>query len=284
LINFICHWGVQMNKLLTASVALLALGLSAPAKAADMPVKYVAPTVFTWTGCYVGAQIGYKWGRSRHTSTGALNGTPNATGGYDFGPSFNLDGVIGGGEAGCNWQVGSWVYGIEVDGSWSTAEGQSTHVNYGAVGFFSPFYVDKTSERWLMTARGRIGYAADKWLWYVTAGAAWTGVDINVSNPANPAVPALTQFAIERHNKTGWVVGFGTEYALLGGWSVKSEWLYANFGTIHAFDFTPGCTLAVDCGARDVKLYEFVWRVGMNYRFDWASWGKGKAPAVVAKY
>ena len=273
-----------MNKLLTASVALLALGLSAPAKAADMPVKYVAPTVFTWTGCYVGATIGYKWGRSKHTSTGSQNGVPNATGGYDISPQFNLDGVIGGGEAGCNWQSGSWVYGIEVDGSWSAADGQSTHISYAPLPFFSPNYVDKTSERWLMTARGRIGYASDKWLWYVTAGAAWTGVDVNVSNVVIPAVPS--QFAIERHNKTGWVVGFGTEYALIGGWSVKSEWLYANFGSIHAFDYAgiPSCNPATfDCSARDVKLYEFVWRVGMNYRFDWASWGKGKAP-VVAKY
>ncbi len=63
-----------MNKLLTASVALLALGLSVPAKAADMPVKYVAPTVFTWTGCYVGATIGYKWGTSKQTSDGSYNG------------------------------------------------------------------------------------------------------------------------------------------------------------------------------------------------------------------
>ena len=61
-----------MNKLLTASVALLALGLSVPAKAADMPVKYVAPTVFTWTGCYVGATIGYKWGQSKQTSNGSV--------------------------------------------------------------------------------------------------------------------------------------------------------------------------------------------------------------------
>src|SRR3954467_3278042 len=141
-----------MNKLLTASVALLALGLSVPAKAADMPVKYGAPTVFTWTGCYVGATIGYKWGASKHTSTGSQNGVPNASGGYDIAPQFNPTGVIGGGEAGCNYQVGSWVYGVELDGSWSTAEGQATDINYTGLGFFSPFYVSKTSERWLATA------------------------------------------------------------------------------------------------------------------------------------
>jgi outer membrane immunogenic protein len=281
MINFIYHWGVQMNKLLTASVALLALGLSVPAKAADMPVKYVAPTVFTWTGCYVGATIGYKWGTSKHDATGVYNGAffPAFAGET---ANFNLNGVIGGGEAGCNYQVGNWVYGIEVDGSWSTAEGQQADKIPNP-----PFlFVSKTSERWLATARGRLGYAADKWLWYVTAGAAWTGVDINDSNVGNGGVPTI--WGIQRINKSGWVAGFGSEYALVGGWSVKSEWLYANFGKMHALDFS--CNSAVGCGvpgfgvsSRDVTLQEFVWRVGMNYHFDWASWGKGKAP-VVAKY
>ena len=81
-----------MHKLLTAGVALLALGLSVPAQAADMPVKYVAPApVFTWTGCYVGVHIGYKWGESKQTYGGLLNGVPNnfiptgtdLTGNYD---------------------------------------------------------------------------------------------------------------------------------------------------------------------------------------------------------
>ena len=76
----------------------------------------------------------------------------------------------------------------------------------------------------------------------------------------------------------------GTEYALLGGWSVKSEFLYADFGTLHYGD-EPG--LAVNCVTgcpnADVKMHEYIWRVGMNYRFHWASFGKGKAP-VVAKY
>ena len=89
-----------------------------------------------------------------------------------------------------------------------------------------------------------------------------------------------------RVNKTGWIVGVGTEYALLGGWSVKSELLYANFGTLHYGDepgVVNGCVAVNACYNADVKMHEYIWRVGMNYRFDWASWGKGKAP-VVAKY
>jgi outer membrane immunogenic protein len=277
-----------MNKLLTAGAALLALGLSVPAKAADMPVKYVAPApVFTWTGCYVGVHIGYKWARSTHTSTGLINGAPvGITPGADIAPTINSNGPVGGGEAGCNYQVGAWVWGVEVDGGWAAASGQQN--NFGPP-ISNPNFVSATNERWLTTARARLGWAADRWLWYVTAGGAWTGVDITSAN-LGAAVPA-TVFGESRITKGGWIVGVGSEYALLGGWSVKSEWLYANFGTLHALDFS--CTTAVGCGvpgngvtARDVKLNEFIWRVGMNYRFDWATFGKGKgkAPAVVAKY
>ena len=68
-----------MNKLLLAGLALVAVGMTAPAKAADMPVKYVAPApVFTWTGCYVGAHVGYKWGTSSQEYGGLVNGVPNA--------------------------------------------------------------------------------------------------------------------------------------------------------------------------------------------------------------
>ena len=68
-----------MHKLLTAGAALLALGLSVPAKAADMPVKYVAPApIFTWSGCYVGVNIGYKWGTSKQSYGGLVDGVPNA--------------------------------------------------------------------------------------------------------------------------------------------------------------------------------------------------------------
>ena len=86
-----------------------------------------------------------------------------------------------------------------------------------------------------------------------------------------------------RVNRSGWVVGVGTEYALIGGWSVKSELLYANFGTFH-YDDSPGLrTPASSALAPTSRCREYIWRVGMNYRFDWATFGKGKAP-VVAKY
>jgi outer membrane immunogenic protein len=273
-----------MIKLLSAGVALLALGLSVPAKAADMPVKYVAPApVFTWTGCYVGAHVGYKWGTSKQEYGGLVNGVPNAFApvGTDLTGNFDVNGPVGGAQGGCNYQTGAWVWGVEVDGGWSSASGQAaTAANAIALGA-NPNFLFTTNERWLATARGRLGYAADRWMWYVTGGAAWSGFDLNNSNGTGAAT---AQRQPSRVNKTGWVVGLGTEYALLGGWSVKSEWLYANFGTMRYGDeagIVNGCTAG--CFNADVKMQEYIWRVGLNYRFDWATFGKGKGP-VMAKY
>ena len=263
-----------MKKLILGSLALAAATLAAPAMAADMPLKAPAPVpVFSWTGCYVGIQGGYGWGRSRHTSDGFTNGVANTTAGADITSTFNVNGMVGGGEGGCNYQVGIWVWGIEVDGSTFAKDGQSNHLA-------PPFtngnaWVSKTSERWDAMARGRIGYAAwDKWMWYITGGATWVGLDITTFLGPNPA---LTN--IERRNRVGWVVGFGTEYAVAYGWSVKWETLYTDYGTFRAFDsVSVNCGTSNNCTNRDVRLTEWISRFGLNYRFNW-----GKYP-VVAKY
>ena len=171
--------GVVMNKLLTASLALLALGLSVPAKAADMPVKYVAPApVFTWTGCYVGVHIGYKWGTSKQTYGGTRAGVPDAflPVGADLTGNYNVNGPVGGGQGGCNYQTGNWVWGVEIDAGWAAASGQANPTQEAINAGANPGRVFTTNERWLATARGRLGWAADKWLWYVTGGASWPGL------------------------------------------------------------------------------------------------------------
>ena len=265
-----------MHKLLTAGVALLALGLSVPAKAADMPVKYVAPLpIFTWSGCYVGGTVGYKWGTSKQTYDGVRAGVPDlfVPAGTDLTGNYSVNGPVGGAEIGCNYQTGNWVWGVEVDASWADASGQASTSGTASAGFPAPNAVNPnrvfyTNERWLATARGRLGYAADKWLWYVTGGVAYSGFDVNNDLPLNGVT--FNRVAT-RVNRTGWIVGIGTEYALLGGWSVKSEWLYTNFGTFNYGNELPAAINCVQCLGADVKMSEIIWRVGMNYRFDWAS-------------
>jgi outer membrane immunogenic protein len=260
-----------MNKFLTSSLALAAM-VAGPAMAADMPLKAPPPIpVFSWTGCYIGIQGGYKTGWVRTT---AHNTIIPANDGAPWTPDYNISGGLGGGEIGCNYQVGAWVWGVEIDGSAFAKEGQANNFN-------PPFtngnnWISKTSERWNAMARGRIGYAQDKWLWYITGGATWVGLDIATFLIPNPV---LTN--IERTNRVGWVVGFGTEYAVAYGWSVKWETLYTDYGTFRAFDSVSfNCGVSNNCTNRDVRLTEWITRFGLNYKFDWYV---GKAP-VVARY
>src|SRR5215831_10409414 len=185
--------GVQMKKLFLGSVALVALGLVAPAAfAAERAVPAYAPPpppvpVYTWTGCYVGASAGSLSGHSDGFST-----TPGSTG-LGVGPggtnmplfatqlsgNFDLTGFIGGGQVGCNYQVGAWVWGVEADGSAVNKSGQqfaatgpNLVVGPGPV-FQNPLNNWELQERWLVTARGKLGWAIwDKTMVYVTGGAA----------------------------------------------------------------------------------------------------------------
>jgi opacity protein-like surface antigen len=168
-----------MKKLFLGSVALVALGLAAPAAfAADRGVPAYAPPpppapVYTWTGCYVGASAGNSWGRSEHRTVGnsiltagglgvpgpAPLGVPGGgviapvPAGTSIAGDLNLSGFIGGFQGGCNYQMGMWVIGFEGDGSATNKEGQNFEV--GLVPFLGngrANWVSQTQERWLSFA------------------------------------------------------------------------------------------------------------------------------------
>jgi outer membrane immunogenic protein len=138
---------IEMKKLTIALAALAAIALSAPANAADVPVRgpiyKAAPApVFNWTGFYVGAHVGWGW---EHTS---------GVGGID------ADGAIGGFQAGYNWQFNrNWVFGVEADISF-------TDINDNTLGI--PVHVD-----YVGSARARLGYAWDRMMLYGTGGLAF---------------------------------------------------------------------------------------------------------------
>src|SRR6266852_8510856 len=122
-----------MKKLLLGTVALTALGMGAPAIAADMRARPLPPpvAVWTWTGCHVGGTIGNSWGR--HDGYSATGATTHVGGehaglavaaGTPISDSFNMSGLTGGAYAGCDYQVGVWVFGFEGDWSANNHEGQ----------------------------------------------------------------------------------------------------------------------------------------------------------------
>jgi outer membrane immunogenic protein len=287
-----------MKKLFLASVALVALNAGGSALAADMPVKarpVPPPAAYSWSGCYGGGFVGYGWGESQHRSL-----DPRGFGAVSLGfldasetnfkrvegditPSFDMNGALGGFNVGCQYQFGWWLIGVEGDWAATNKDGQAFN-NF--LGFADPpgtglpnerFFVSQTTERWIATARLRLGWAADKWLFFITGGGAWSGVDVTVWDSLTPATTAH-----HKRTLTGWTVGAGYEYALGYGWSWKSEFLYIDYGWTKFFD--PADVCSPDCRAflnpREVSLKNYVFRTGLNYRFDW-----GKAPvAVMAKY
>jgi outer membrane immunogenic protein len=257
----------------SAMLGLVALGSFGPgALAADMPVAAPPPVaVYTWTGCYLGLSIGASYGRSEHTAVGGTTAVRGGravalAAGTSIADPFDLSGFIGGAQGGCNYQIGAWVFGIEGDWSVTNKEGQRFENQNPTL------WIASTKERWLGTARLRLGYAIwDKWLWYVTGGGAYAKIDATSWRDINPTSASFTQ----TNWRSGWTVGVGTEYALSYGWSIKSEFLYVDFGRYQTF--TSGLIPVNVFASREVKLNDYNFRFGTNYRFGWT-------PAVVARY
>jgi outer membrane immunogenic protein len=239
-----------LRKILLCSLGLAAC-LPAPSTyAADITLPaYKSPPAFiayNWAGCYLGLEGGGVWGVSRHDAAGAFAGT-TITG--DFGTS----GSLVGGTAGCNIQSGNFVFGVENDISWTNASGSAFDLPP-----FDPNTLSSTKQNWIDTLRGRAGIGWDRWLGYVTAGAAFTGTSISVCNAFGCIDDAK--------NRIGWTVGAGVEYAVIDNWTVKVEYLYAGFPAV-SYVNPPAALGGFTVVTRSVPISESIARVGINYKF-----------------
>src|ERR1700730_10201372 len=142
-----------MNRQLIAGFALGFLAV-VPAMAADMraaPVFTKAPImapVFSWTGCYIGGNAGGLWAKKDWTN--ALPGPAES--------SVSVNSWLAGGQVGCNYQVSTWVFGIQGDYDWTNANASATDV------FFGGATTDQTKIKSLASVTGRVGYAWDRFL------------------------------------------------------------------------------------------------------------------------
>jgi outer membrane immunogenic protein len=213
-----------------------------------------APVYANWSGCHVGGVAGTSWGSSNRTAV-FNNAVPNAAG-LPITNDFDLSGFTGGFDLGCDWQWGTWVFGVEGDWSADNKSGQA----FG-IAPFNILNIHETQERWVATARARLGWTIwDKTMVYVTGGGAWTKVDTSTWRSTNPI--AIKDEST--HRLSGWVVGAGAEYALGYGWSARGEYLYVDFGsnntTVGTRDGTAG-------DISTFKLVDHVFRAGLNYKF-----------------
>lgn len=222
------------------------------AAAADMPRKapiYKAPVMMTaqpynWTGFYVGGNIGGSWGRQDDSIGGGVIGTNS------------VNGIIGGGQIGYNWQVNQIVFGLETDFQGSGQKGDGSFTGAPGIVPASTFtYSNKLD--WFGTVRGRVGYAFDRWLPYVTGGWAYGHGSLSgaVTGGATGAGSTSADYS-------GWTIGGGLEYAFLNNWSAKLEYLYVDFGN------APSVTLAPSAAVLSAgHLTDNIVRVGLNYKF-----------------
>jgi outer membrane immunogenic protein len=262
-----------MKKVLLGTLALVGLGIAAPASAADLAARPYARSpapmiaaIYDWSGFYSGLNGGY--GTSRKcwdlvSNTGTI-ANPVAEGCHD------ASGGTAGGQIGYRWQASAWVFGLEAQGNWADFKGSNTNL-------FVPLngpVTDRSRVGAFGLFTGQIGYAWNNALLYVKGGAAVTGDKYTTVNIAN----GLT---VDRADETRWggAIGGGIEFGFAPNWSVGLEYDHLFMGTRNVTftatstlgGLTVGAVTATDRIRQDVDLAT----VRVNYR-----WGG----PLVAKY
>jgi outer membrane immunogenic protein len=286
-----------MKKSLIISTAVAAF-LAAPALAADLPARmpvkapvYVAPVV-TWTGWYVGANVGYSWGRADKNFN--MPNLPEYDH-YSYEGNLKPNGVIGGVQFGYKYQVSpTWLLGWETDfqgsaqkASKTTTENIVRHVvdgnDYEADGTITTSLQEKL--QWFGTLRGTVGvFLTPSILLYGTGGLAYGDVKFSTTihqvgtynDGGSKNVNSTASFS-DSNTKVGLAGGGGIEglFPNAPRWTWKVEYLHLDLGTIdHSFS-----SAATGAFVVHNKFTDDIVRVGVNYRFDW-----GKAPVVSAAW
>ena len=249
-----------MKKLFLATTAFVVLA-AASAGAADMYARpaYTPPPapapVYTWTGMYWGANVGYSWGQSKNDRTGSLIGL-NAT----VTESQDVDGAIGGVQTGYNYQFGTWVFGLETDIQASGQKGGST---IPLLALAPSALTTDHKLQWFGTTRPRLGFlATPNLLLYGTAGVAYGQTKDNYT--VNTVGVGTAATASINDVRAGWTAGGGIEGAFGGGWSAKVEYLYIDLGKLEQTVTIPPAALAATFNSR---LTDNIVRVGLNYKW-----------------
>jgi outer membrane immunogenic protein len=256
-----------MKRLLLASVAAVMIIPGGSVWAADMAVKAPPPPPppppsFSWTGFYIGGNVGAGWARAPITDQFT---------GLEVGPADSGAAFIGGGQVGFNYQFSPyWVFGIDwfFDGVSNNNSGSATFL-----GVNGNTLTATASANWITTATGRIGVTTpylDHWLLYWKGGWGWvntqgTLTDLNTGGSISNS-----------DTREGWVAGIGMEWAFSPNWTAKIEYQYLGLDN---FDVGPG-VFGDAIRVHDASIS--TWTFGINYLFNWGGFPAG--PPVVSRY
>jgi outer membrane immunogenic protein len=287
--NWSIAWelGGVMKRLQLAALVVAAVSAGGSAFAADMPVKaiYKAPIVlpWTWTGFYVGGNVGYSWGRastdfSESSSTTSVvtatttgvpplplpgNGLTTVTAASAAGSAAsNMNGWLAGLQAGYNWQTNFVVFGLEADIQGTGQRDDPLFCAIPGCPAGSLFGTSTTKLPWFATFRGRIGITSDPWptwgpvLLYVTGGLAVARIDASytgglVGGPVGAVSTSTT--------RAGWVLGVGGEGRIArSNWTVKVEYLYMDYGSVSGVVGAAGAPVITPFGINNSDQIHFI--------------------------
>jgi outer membrane immunogenic protein len=243
--------GLLTSAVAAAACVSLAHAADLPVAPAPAPPVVYRPALYDWTGIYFGGNVG--GGLLNDTISQATAAPATAlTGNITNNPS----GVIGGGQVGANYEFAPWVVGVE--GSWSATNIGATNSVATTVGGGS-FENATSSLQWVAAATGRVGYAADSWLFYVKGGGAWMNVRYGQALVTG-GITGFTQTVTD--TRSGFTAGAGIEYGLTENFSARLEYDFYDFGTqtYNQFAQTP---ISIKSDMHAVTF-------GLNYRFNWA--------------
>jgi outer membrane immunogenic protein len=268
-----------MKKLILSAVAVV---FTMPAFAADMALKAPPPAApwYDWTGFYAGVNGGYSWGRSS-TAVTATTVVPST---LVFPLSQSMNGGLGGGQIGYNWQFNkNWLWGLEADIQGTGQRGTAQAPNFlfvpapGAVALPNVTATGTLAQKlpWFGTVRARLGVEpSDHWLLYVTGGLAFGQVNstatatTSTAFPGGPVLASAASTATANTTRVGWTIGAGAEWVISGPWTAKVEYLYMDLGTINnAFAFTGLAGGGFATAATSSHITDNILRVGVNYHF-----------------
>ena len=271
-----------MNKLLVAGIGLAGL-IGGPALAADMRPPPPPVALFTWSGAYVGVNLGSGWRQpvdfvttmpscTDFTTCLIVDPDTGLASALGTGRSTRASGATGGFQAGYNYQFGAAVAGVELDweyfkrtSSLGPNAGLMSDINLGL-----PLLVsNEVASTWLATIRGRLGFAWDRLLLYGTGGVAFTDVRYTQTVSASAFITGATVVNVVTETKSGVTVGGGAEYALWNNLTLRAEYLYAQFTGVSGTSVLQFQNFSNPVAGSTGNLHDHIVRVGLNYKFGY---------------
>jgi outer membrane immunogenic protein len=266
---------------LLVSVSPVALLVGSPANAADLarkaPPPMVAPApAYSWTGCYVGAHVGWGWGHNRFSegSFSTRGRTVVGQGGLDS------SGALFGGQVGCNYQFGgwspwsgsNWVIGVQGDFAGTDFNGKA----HDTFDLTSQTDLISMKSDWLGSVTGRLGltFWNNQALVYVKGGGAWIHNKWDVSQADLRFTAFNDGQNLFEETRSGWTIGGGVEWTLWSpNWTAFVEYNFYDFdsGGLNQSTCLSFCGgdfhQAFQTGRQEINTV----KVGVNYKF----WGSG---------